>query len=115
MTDSTYLPTIELATEILRPGSIYKENDPRTQYWIRHGVVFFHDQVVPYSDSTSFRFFISGFAADDRQCYYNAERRRSLEPMALKAYSFAYHGDEQSVRTHTAEVRGGRRADVQGS
>lgn len=110
MTYSLYRPSFADTTEVLRPSETYREGDPRTQYWKKHGLVYFHDQVVHNSDSASFLFYLSGIAADRNGCFYNARRKPTLDPSSLRAYSFAYFGDAHGVRTRTAEVKG---ADVQ--
>jgi hypothetical protein len=106
MPHSLYRPSFEETTELLRPKEIYREGDPRTQYWKKHGIVHFHEHVVPHSDSGSFVFYLSGIAADQNHCFYNGRRKASLEPTSLKSYSFAYFGDAHTVRTLTAEVKG---------
>lgn len=106
MTYSTYRPTLDDITRLLRPTETYHEGDPRTQYWLKEGVVYFRDRALEKADPASFRFFISGFATDGKCCYYNARVLRALDSVSLRAYSFAYHGDEHSVRTITAEVNG---------
>ncbi|MFZ5526593.1 MAG: DKNYY domain-containing protein [Pseudomonadota bacterium] len=109
MTYSTYRPTFEDVTELLHPTKSYQEGDPRTQYWLKDGVVHFHDRAVEGAASTSFRFFLSGVAADSKHCYFNARLMRSLDSASLREHSFAYHGDKNGIRTLTAELKG---ADV---
>jgi hypothetical protein len=109
MTHAFYSPAFAETTAEFRPTETYVEGDPKAQYWTKYGVVHFHDHVVAGSDSTSFRFYISGLAADRHRSFLNGRVCRFLDPTSLRALSFAYHCDERSVRTNTAEVKG---ADV---
>lgn len=109
MTYSLYRPNCQETTEALRPAETYTDGDPRTYYWKKHGIVYFHDSAVTNSDSVTFLFYLSGLAADRNGCFYNGRRLLSLRPGSLRSYSFAYFGDERNVRTLTAAVRG---ADV---
>lgn len=99
MTYSTFLPEPTEVTEAFAPGRCLVEGDPRSQYWIKHGVVFFESSVVQGADSTMFRCFMSGWAFDGRGVYKFGKLVRTLSAATFRCYSFAYHGDACSIRT----------------
>jgi DKNYY family len=106
MTYSFYRPSFAETLELHRPSDDYREGDPRRQYWKKLGLIYFHDFIVPHSDSATFVFYLSGLASDQNGCFFNALRKPKLHSKSLKSFSFAYFGDEHRICTSTAEIKG---------
>jgi hypothetical protein len=108
MTLSNYLPSIEEVLQPFRPAAQFDPADPKAQYWIKHGIVFFRESPVQGADSTTFQCHLSEYATDAKNVYYFGKKDRSLSASSFRCYSFAYHGDAASVRT----ASGGRIKDA---
>lgn len=111
MTYSGYLPLNDVVTVPFRPAASFDRADPKAHYWIKHGIVFFNDHPVEGADSNTFLCYLSEYAIDASHVYKFGRRDRTLTAKTFRCFSFAYHGDEHSVRTYS----GGRiqEADVE--
>jgi DKNYY family len=95
--------------ELLPPASQFVESDPRTQYWIRDGRIYFGGSPVRQADAASFRFYLGGFAVDAGNCYCNGCRLTGADPTSFRALNYAYYKDDHHVWTVFGEVK---RADA---
>jgi hypothetical protein len=107
MAYSAYLPALEEITQLRKPAFAFDAAEPKAQYWVRHGVVFFGDVPVQGADSTSFSCYMTGYAVDARRVYRDGQWDRKLSAESFRCYSFAYHGDHASIRTRFGgEIKG---------
>jgi hypothetical protein len=82
------------------PGYVFHNNDLTTQYWIdNQGMVTWQSTPVRGARAASFRFYLGGFAKDEKNCYCFGRRLVGAEPKTFRALNFNYFTDGRFVWT----------------
>jgi hypothetical protein len=83
----------------LIPGNVCRDDDLTTLYWVRDGQVFYRHYLVRGAHFPTFRFYLGGFAKDQRNCYRQSRKLIGASPSAFRALNFAYAADDRHVWT----------------
>jgi hypothetical protein len=90
------------------PAPGHRFGDETTKYWIDGDgkVRFLHPaEPVRGADPRSFRFYVNGFAKDDRNCYRAGRRLRGPNPATFRALNYTYVTDDVAVWTMGGPIK----------
>jgi len=91
--------------EELTPLHAYRPGDERTFYWICDGKVLYHRSPVRGAHVSSFRFYLSDFAKDEKNCYHMGSRLSGGNGATFRALNYCYATDGQFVWTLGGKVK----------
>jgi DKNYY family len=82
------------------PGHVFHDNDLTTQYWIDdQGMTIWRQTPIRSARAASFRFYLGGFAKDEKNCYCYGGRLVGAEPKTFRALNYTYFTDGRLVWT----------------
>lgn len=88
------------------PGDVFDQNDNLTQYWIKDGIILHGGYPIRGAHIPTFRFFLGGFAKDQKHCYCYRSRLKGGNGETFRALNYCYATDGHLVWTIGGKVEG---------
>ena len=86
-------------------ANAFLKDDITTQYFARNNQVYYRKQLVKGAHLGTFRFYLGGFAKDEKHCYCYGRRLLGASPATFRALNFTYATDGKTVWTIGGKVR----------
>ena len=92
-------------TREFKPGYVCRQGDDTTQYWIQDDRILYRSYPLRGAHLPSFRFFLGGFAKDQKHCYCTNSRLKGGQGRSFRALNFCYVTDGQFVWTMGGKIK----------
>lgn len=92
-------------TREFTPGHQFRDGDETTQYWIRGKQILYRHSPLKNVHIPSFRFYLGGFAKDQKNCYCTSSRFNGGHGPTFHALNFCYATDGCLVWTMGGKIK----------